>query len=115
MAVERNIYYWVVPAQVAGRWKLEANLPGVGERSYELEVRQRYQKIEPVARADKRNYSVWEARLHGAQIVFTIVDGDLAHRYEGEVKGRAIEGVVRTGAGSAEVQTPFRATFVGAS
>ena len=111
--VERSIMFWIVPAQVAGRWKLEADLPGVGLRSYELEVRQKHQQIEPFARSDERNHAVWEPRLQGRAIRFTIVDGDLAHRYEGQVQGKTIEGVVRTGVGSAEVETPFRAQWVG--
>jgi precorrin-6B methylase 2 len=112
--VERNIFFWTVPAQVAGRWRLEADLPGVGLRSYELEIRQKHQQIEPFARSDVRSHAVWEPRLNGRAISFIVVDGDLAHRYEGEVSGKTIEGVVRTGAGSAEVETPFRAEWVGA-
>jgi SAM-dependent methyltransferase len=111
--VQRNIYYWTIPAQVAGRWQLEADLPGVGMRSYELEVRQKYQEIEPFAKTEQRNYAVWEPRLEGAAISFVIVDGDLAHRYEGQVNGKTMQGLVRTGAGSAEVQTPFRALWAG--
>jgi len=113
LTVQKKIYLWVIPAQVAGRWKLEANLPGVGPSSYELEVRQNFQEIAPFARGDKRNYAVWEPRLNGAQLSFTIVDNDLAHRYEGIVAGNTIEGTVRTGAGTAEVETPFRAVRVG--
>jgi len=111
--VQRNIYFWTIPAQVAGRWKLEADLPGVGSRSYELEVRQKYQEIEPFAKTEQRNHAVWEPRLNGAAISFIIVDGDLAHRYEGQVHGKTMEGLVTTGAGSAEVQTPFRAVWTG--
>jgi hypothetical protein len=111
--VQRNIYYWTIPAQVAGRWQLEADLPGVGMRNYELEVRQKYQEIEPFAKTEQRNYAVWEPRLEGTAISFVIVDGDLAHRYEGQVNGKTMQGLVRTGAGSAEVQTPFRALWAG--
>jgi SAM-dependent methyltransferase len=114
LAVQKKMYLWVIPAQVAGRWKLEAELPGVGARSYELEVRQRFQEIEPFVKGDKRNYAVWEPRLNGSRISFIIVDNELAHRFEGEVSGAAIEGIVRTGAGSAEVETPFRAVRIGA-
>ncbi|RPI45983.1 MAG: class I SAM-dependent methyltransferase [Betaproteobacteria bacterium] len=111
--VQKKIYVWVMPARVAGRWKLEADLPGVGARSYELEVRQKFQEIEPFAREEKRNYAVWEPRLNGSAISFIIVDNELAHRYEGVVEGTRIEGIVRTGAGTAEVQTPFRAVRIG--
>jgi SAM-dependent methyltransferase len=113
LTVQKKMYYWIMPARVAGRWRLEADLPGVGASVYELEVRQKYQQIEPFARAEKRNYAVWEPRLSGAQISFIIVDNDLAHRYEGVVKGTSIEGIVHTGAGGAEVRTPFRAVRIG--
>lgn len=113
LLVERSIFFWIVPAQVAGRWKLEADLPGVGMRSYELEMRQKHQTIEPFARTDQRTHAVWEPRLNGTAISFIIVDGELAHRYEGQVEGKTIQGVVRTGAGSAEVETPFRAQWIG--
>jgi SAM-dependent methyltransferase len=112
-SVQKRMYYWVIPAQVGGRWKLDADLPGVGARSYELEVRQKFQQIEPFARTEKRNFAVWEPRLNGKSISFIIVDNDLAHRYEGTVEGKIMQGVVRTGAGTAETQTPFRAEWVG--
>jgi SAM-dependent methyltransferase len=113
LMVQRNIYFWTVPAMVAGRWQLEADLPGVGMRTYELEVRQKYQEIDPFAKTDAGNFAVWEPHLDGAAISFIIVDGELAHRYEGKVNGKTIEGLVRTGAGSAEVETPFRARWTG--
>jgi SAM-dependent methyltransferase len=111
--VHSKVYLWTVPAQVQGRWRLEADLPGVGARSYELEVRQKYQEIEPFARGEKRNFAVFEPRLHGADIAFVIVDAEMAHRFQGRVEGKTIEGVVHTGAGSAEVQNAFRAYWVG--
>jgi len=113
LTVQKKIYFWVIPAAVAGRWKLEAYLPGVGAANYEMEIRQKFQEIEPFARGDKRNYAVWESRLVGSHVSFTIVDNDLAHRFEGVVAGKTIEGIVRTGAGTAEVQTSFRAVRVG--
>jgi len=113
VSVQKRIYYWVIPAQVAGLWKLDTDLPGVGMKSFELEIRQSFQHIDPFARAEKRNYAVWEPRLSGKSISFIIVDNDLAHRFEGTVEGRRIEGIVRTGAGTAEVETPFRAQWVG--
>jgi SAM-dependent methyltransferase len=111
--VHSKVYMWTVPAQVAGRWRIEADLPGLGASNYELEVRQKYQEIEPFARGDKRNYAVWEPRLQGAEIAFIIVDGEMAHRFQGRVEGKTMEGIVRTGAGSAEVQNAFRAHWVG--
>jgi len=114
VSVQKNIYYWVIPAQMSGRWKLEADLPGLGQKSYQLEVRQKYQEIDVFALSEKRNFAVWETRLVGDVVSFVIVDDDMAHRYEGRVRGKSIEGVVRTGAGTAEVENSFRAAWVGA-
>lgn len=114
VAVERNIYLWTIPATVAGRWRLEADLPGVGQRSYQLEVRQKYQEILPVAKSDDATHPVWEAKLEGTSIRFIVIDGQLAHRFEGEVAGKSMHGIVRTGVGSAEVETPFQGTWIGA-
>jgi hypothetical protein len=113
VTVERKIYLWIVPAVVAGRWKLEADLPGVGQRSYLFEVRQKYQEIAPAVRSDDATHPVWEASLDGTSIRFVVIDGQLAHRFEGEVEGKSMYGVVRTGVGSAEVETPFQAVWIG--
>jgi hypothetical protein len=113
VTVQKRIYFWVIPATIAGRWKLEANLPCVGTRSYELEVRQKYQEIDALARAERRNYALWETRLNGDRLSFILVDNELAHRFEGRVRDNTIEGVARTGAGTAETETAFRAVRVG--
>ena len=113
LTVQKTIYYWVIPAAIAGRWRLEANLPGVGSRSYALEVRQKYQEIDALARAEGRNYALWETRLEGDRLSFILIDNDLAHRFEGRVRDNTIEGVARTGAGTAETETAFRAIRIG--
>jgi hypothetical protein len=113
ITVQKSIYYWVIPATIAGRWRLEAHLPGVGSRTYELEIRQKYQEIDAFARAEKRNYALWEPRLAGDRVSFTLIDNELAHRFDGRVRDNAIEGVARTGAGSAETETAFRAIRIG--
>ena len=113
VTVQKSIYMWMIPAPVAGRWKLEADLPGVGSRVYDLEIRQKYQEIDAFARGEKRNYALWEPRLSGDRLSFILIDNDLAHRFEGRVRDNAIEGVARTGAGSAETESAFRAIRFG--
>jgi SAM-dependent methyltransferase len=113
ITVQKKIYFWVIPAAVDGRWQLETNLPGVGSRVYELEIRQKYQDIDAHARSEKRNYALWEPRLHGDRLSFILVDNDLAHRFDGRVRNNTIEGIARTGAGSAETETAFRAVRIG--
>ncbi len=112
ITVQKNIFYWVVPADAAGKWKLEVLLPG-GGGPFEMEIRQKFQEIDGVARADKRVHPLWEARLEGESIQFTVSYNDMGHRFEGRVRGDTIEGVVRSGVGRAETETPFRATRTG--
>jgi SAM-dependent methyltransferase len=113
ISVQRRIHYWVIPARVAGVWTMEVNLPGAGVRNIELQIRQKYQQIEPFAVSDKRNFAVWEPRLNGTSISFIIVDNDVSHRFEGTVDGKLIAGTVHSGVGTAEVQTPFEARWTG--
>jgi hypothetical protein len=56
---------------------------------------------------------VWEPRLSGEHIEFVIVEDDLAHRFEGRVSGTAMRGVVKSGVGTAETETEFRAARLG--
>ena len=67
----------------------------------------------PAVRSDDATHPVWEASLDGTSIRFVVIDGQLAHRFEGEVAGKSMYGVVRTGVGSAEVETPFQAVRIG--
>jgi len=112
VTVQKNIFYWVVPGDAAGRWKLDVQLPG-GGGPFELEIRQKFQEIDGVARSEKRVHPLWEARLEGEAIRFTLSYNDIGHRFEGRVRGDSIEGVVRSGVGRAETETPFRAARTG--
>ncbi len=92
-----EVYFWVIPAQVAGRWRVETPAPR-GRPPFEIEFTQKYQEIEAVAHGLDRPVTVRDARIDGSRIAFTLIDdGDYAHRvrYEGRVAGGAIEGVAR--------------------
>src|SRR5262249_17878237 len=47
--ISKNYYLYVVPAKVAGKWRLAAELPG-GARGYDLELEQTNQRIRGGAR-----------------------------------------------------------------
>jgi ubiquinone/menaquinone biosynthesis C-methylase UbiE len=97
-----EVYYWVVPAQVAGRWQVKAAAPR-GRQTFEVEFKQKYQELEGTARGFARPALVRDARIDGDRVMFTVVDdADFAHRvrYEGKVSGNAISGLLR-GDGSA--------------
>jgi ubiquinone/menaquinone biosynthesis C-methylase UbiE len=97
-----EVYFWVIPAQVAGRWQVKAAAPR-GRQTFEVEFKQKYQVLEGTVRGFERPAVVGDARVDGDRVLFTVVDdADFAHRvrYEGTVSGNAISGLLR-GEGSA--------------
>ena len=43
--VRKNVFLWVVPAPVEGRWRVNFDLPQ-GARSCEIELKQKFQEID---------------------------------------------------------------------
>jgi SAM-dependent methyltransferase len=109
--ISKTFFLYVVPAHVEGRWRLHAQFPE-GERSYEFELKQQLQKISGGARVPGGYLPFFEARLAGSRISFAIVDDGRSHHFEGKVTGNAMEGVARSGIGSARVDRPWRAERV---
>jgi SAM-dependent methyltransferase len=81
-------YLWIVPAKVAGTWKLPEG---------ELVLKQTYQTISGTLRAGGVETPV-RGRLHGEQIRFTAGEA----RYTGRVVGDQIRGTLRSARGAAE-------------
>ncbi len=72
-------YYWIVPANLAGRWAFE-----VGSDRFAAELRQSYQKLEPANGAPFR-----EGRVAGTRVLLTRSNGQ---ELEGELRGDQIVG-----------------------
>ncbi len=115
--VRKNVFLWIVPAEVGGRWRTTVALPA-GERSYEIEIRQKFQEIDGLARYDKRIAGLWNAKLQGDRVNFVIVDDNGTVEtnlyFEGRVDGDTIEGVIKRGVGSDERPIKWRATRIAA-
>ena len=116
--IRKNVFLWIVPAAAGGRWRTTVALPA-GSRSYDIEIRQKFQEIDGLARYDKKVAGLWNAKLAGDRISFVIVDdsGELESNlyFEGRVAGDAIEGVIRRGVGTDETRIPWRAGRVSAA
>lgn len=116
--IRKNVFMWIVPAKVAGRWRARIALPG-GERNFEFELRQRFQEIDGLARVDGQTVApLWEPKLQGGRISFVVVEAadreDEASLYfEGQVAGDAMEGEVRRGVGGVQTRIKWRAVRVG--
>ena len=75
--------FWIVPAKVAGTWKMPQG---------ELTLEQTYQKLTGTLKAGNTSAPISDAKMRGDQITFT-VNGTT---YTGKVNGNSIEGNVIT-------------------
>lgn len=88
----RRCYFWVVPANVQGTWKL--SYPS-GE-THEITFDQKFQKIDGHVQLGTTQGGLRDAKLSGANIAFTFVDGESVRRtFIGRVNGNAMEGSLR--------------------
>ncbi len=111
--IRKNSFLWIVPAQVAGKWQSTISLPG-GVHTMMLEIRQKFQEVDGIARFDDRHTQVWESRLSGSRLSFVIVDdrdreNEASLYFEGQVSGDVIEGQFRRGVGTGQTVHVWRA------
>ena len=113
--VRKNVFLWIVPAQVGGRWRATVALPA-GERSYEIEIKQKFQEIDGFVRYDKKTAGLWNVKLSGDRINFVIVDDtgpvETNLYFDGRVSGDAIEGMIKRGIGSDQKEIKWRAARI---
>lgn len=90
----RAAFLWVVPAQVAGGWRL--TLPS--GQVVDLDLEQKYQTFRGRAHLGEVLAGLRRARLHGDAIEFDYVDAaGVLHSFTGEVDGAAMAGDVEVG------------------
>ncbi len=113
--VRKNVFLWIVPAKVEGRWHADLALPN-GARSYDIEIKQKFQEIDGLVRYDKKVAGLWNASLRGDRVQFTIVDDggalDTNLYFDGRVSDDVIEGVILRGIGADRQKISWRATRV---
>jgi len=93
-----EIFYWVVPARVAGVWRWE--LPVSGKPlAYEVTLVQKYQAISGSVSVGGRPVRLQNARLRGDEIRFSFtadVNGaPVKHEFSGRVAGETVTGSAR--------------------
>ena len=116
--VRKNVFLWIVPAKVDGRWRMRIALPA-GTRAYEFEWRQKFQELDGLVRYDKKVAGVWNPKLSGDRINFVIVDDsatpDSNLYFEGRVAADSMVGSIRRGIGADQTQMTWRAERVSAA
>ena len=115
--IRKNVFLWIVPAQVGGRWRVRAALPE-GELAFDMELRQSYQELDGFARFDGQPGGLWEPTLDGDRIRFAVVDGrdrdnESTLYLEGRVTPGAMEGEGIRNVGSQQRRFKWRAVKTG--
>jgi SAM-dependent methyltransferase len=116
--IRKNVFLWVVPAKVGGRWQARVELPG-GARDFEFEFRQKFQEFDGQVRINGQLTQLWESSLESNRIRFVIVDNaerenEASLYFEGRVRGEVMEGEIRRGVGNAATLLKWRAVKVAA-
>ena len=68
----RTVYFWVMPSNVQGTWTVTAPAGGA-DRTYELRLEQKYQRVTGTATSGGRAVSVEGARVVGDSVMFTLI------------------------------------------
>lgn len=82
-----NIFLWIVPARVGGRWQLRT---ADGEATLNLE--QRFQRVSGTVQANGRSTPLRDVQLRGPQIAFAADIGGGPRRFVGRVDGANMAG-----------------------
>lgn len=82
-------YLWIVPAKVAGAWRLAQG---------ELTLKQEFQMLTGTLRYGHDSTTLMNGRMNGDRISFTAGSA----QYSGRVYGSTMEGIVKTGSSTAK-------------
>jgi len=95
---QRNVHFWVVPANLTGRWEWDL-ADGAGRRHYTFQAIQKFQAVDATATSGDWPLTVDDVVLSGDLIKFRLVaeaGGKMtSFLYEGKVLGDRITGTVR--------------------
>lgn len=88
-----QVYLWIVPAPVAGRWQVSM---GGREQAAELTIVQRYQHIGGTWKEGGATHTLTNARLSGDRIEFDVPaqEGGKPRHFSGRVAGEGITGAM---------------------
>ena len=95
---EKSIYFWRIPAKVAGQWKVR--LPGGEEGT--LTMQQQFQKVTGSLKIGNQTLPLAEAKLSGKHLTFSAGTGATRREGTAEFSGNKFSGTLQSGrAGSA--------------
>jgi len=108
-----KVFYWVVPASVAGKWRWRLDTGGAAQ-DVEIELKQNFQKIEGTLIAGAARVPLQDCELSGDRIRFTatVTTGGkpVRHAYAGRVINNAMEGDVEMAGDAGATKAAWSAT-----
>jgi hypothetical protein len=106
------IFFWIVPARVAGRWESQVMARGK-LLPWQFDFQQNFQLVHGTARAAETEVKVPQFRMAGEEMSFKVEvpapGKPVTYQFRGRVKGDAIEGTVIVGDGSGQRVAPWQA------
>ena len=94
---QRDVYFWVVPANLTGRWEWDL-ADGSRNRRYTLQTNQKFQELSASGTAGERPLTIKDVELVGDEMKFRLdaeADGKMvSFLYWGKVQGDTITGTV---------------------
>jgi len=108
-----KVFYWVVPANAAGKWRWEMQLAGK-PAVFTVSIAQNFQAISGSVSVDGNSWPLENGRLTGEEIQFTVNDARSKTRYEfsGHIAGQAITGAARVAGVNAQRQLEWDAARI---
>jgi hypothetical protein len=93
------VYYWIIPANITGRW--EWNLVLKKENiNYSMEVNQQFQHINGTVSVGSLKIPIEDITLEGGRLQFVLeqnVKGDMVVMdFDGQVNGNSLSGSVKS-------------------
>ncbi len=92
-----NVYIWIVPARVEGRWSFVFPLGGTVDLA-EARIEQRYQEIGGTVRIGAAVLPIERGAIRGDEISFRVEHASGTIRFQGRVAQDRIEGSMAVGA-----------------
>jgi hypothetical protein len=113
-----DIYFWVIPAKVAGTWRWELTIAGKVQ-PYEVTLAQKFQEVTGAARVDGRTIRLQDVRLKGDDLQFSftaeLAGAPISHQFSGKVSGDSINGSVAVSGARVRGQQDWTARRAGAA
>jgi SAM-dependent methyltransferase len=94
------VYYWVIPANVDGLWRVHVPAPTAAQ-PYLLRLQQQYQEVRGTVRMAGRDIPITDATLTGDHLRFTVAtDDQVKMSFDGRVDTNAMRGRVEVQGGA---------------